>query len=408
MKYNKNLIKFNLKNTKDKEKKTQIFMVFVFKGERIRYFVQRRIEPKYWDNKKQRADTNYPNYRSLNTFLTTLANFLETQYNNLNIIGERVTVEKLRNLLDERIGKEDKQQSLFDYYDEFLEASKNIRRINTLKSHKSTKNKLEEFEAYSKIKLTFDGLDHKFDTQFKDFLIKEAKLTNNTISKYYRTLKVFMNWATEKGYNKSLDFQKFKAKQTEGEIYFLTWEELTGLYELEIKSEKLKRVRDIFCFACFSGLRFSDIANLKQENINNDFIELNTIKTGSKTRIPLNKYSKPIYERYKSDETVFLFPSISNQKMNDYLKELGKLAEIKEPVNIFHYSGTKRIEKIVPKYEVLTFHVARKTFITNAMIRGMSTEVIMDITTHTSYKAFQRYFKIVDEHKKEQMSKVFG
>lgn len=383
-------------------------MVFVFKGKRIRYYVQRRIEPKYWNVKNQRAETKYPNYRDLNTFLNTIANFLEKEYNNLDIIDEKVTIEKLRVLLDERIRKEDKKQSLFNRYDEFLEASKNVRRINTLKSHKSTKKKLEEFEKFKKINLTFENFDSKFDVQFKDYLIKQAKLTNNTISKYYRTLKVFMNWATEKGYNKSLDFQKFKARQTEGEIYFLTWEELMTVYSKEIESEKLKKVRDIFCFACFTGLRFSDIANLKQENVHNGFIELNTIKTGTKTRIPLNKFSQPIYERFKSDETVFLFPSISNQKMNDYLKELGELAEINEPVNIIHYSGTIRKEEIVPKYKVLTFHVARKTFITNAMIRGMSTEVIMDITTHNSHKSFTRYFKIVDEHKKEQMNKVFG
>ena len=108
------------------------------------------------------------------------------------------------------------------------------------------------------------------------------------------------------------------------------------------------------------------------------------------------------------DETYMLFPAISNQKMNTYLKELGKLTELNEPVQIIRFRGSERIEKIVPKYEVLTSHVARKTFITNAMIRGMSTEVIMDITTHHSYKSFQRYFKIVDDHKKSQMDKVFG
>jgi hypothetical protein len=94
--------------------------------------------------------------------------------------------------------------------------------------------------------------------------------------------------------------------------------------------------------------------------------------------------------------------------MNTYLKELGKLAEINTPVQIIRYSGAERIERLVPKYEVLTSHVARKTFITNAMIKGMTTEVIMDITTHSSYKAFKRYFKIVDEQKRSQMNQAFN
>lgn len=406
--YNKNFVKYNLKNASDPNKKTQIILVLAKKGFRLRYYIQRRIEPKYWDTTEQRAKGNYPNKTSLNLFLKTIANFLEDEYNKLDVLGKKITNEKLKELLDERIRKEDKKQSVLDRYDEFLEVSKNIRRINTLKAHKSTRNKLESFQEFKNVHLSFDKFDHKFDVQFKDYLINEKKLTNNTISKYYRTFKVFMKWSTDKGYNKNLDYQKFKAKQTEGEIYFLTWDELMILYELDNINDKLKRVRDVFCFGCFTGLRYSDIENLKQENISNDFIEINTIKTGSKTRIPLNKYSKPIYERYKSDETVYLFPSISNQKVNDYLKDLGKAAKINEPVNIVHYRGTERIEKTVPKYKILTSHVARKTFITNAMIRGMSTEVIMDITTHSSHKSFARYFKIVDEHKKDQMTKVFG
>ena len=221
IKYNKNFVKFNLKESSDPDKKTQITLILVKKGFRLRYYIQRRIEPKYWDFKSQKAKANYPNYSTLNTFLKSIANFVEDEYNKLEIIGEKITTEKLRSLLDERIRKEDRKQSVLERYDEFIELSKNTRRYNTIKNHKSTRNKLEEFQNIRKYKITFESINLKFDDLFKDFLINDAKLTNNTISKYYRTLKVFLKWAAEKGYNKNFDYEKFKAKQTEGgDLFF--------------------------------------------------------------------------------------------------------------------------------------------------------------------------------------------
>lgn len=405
-KYNKDLIKFNLKSYADENAKAQIFLIFNFDGNRLRYYTGKRIEPKYWDKSKQRAKTNYSSAVSLNQFLKTTANFLEDKYNELKILGKKITIDVLKDELNNRFNTTN-GEDVFERFEEFLSSSVNVRAHTTIKRIKTTLSRLREFSEAKKCRITFDTIDLGFDERFKDFLINDKKQTNNTVAKHYKSLKVFLNWATERGYNTNHEFQKFKAKQVDGEIYFLTWDELMKLFYLEITNPKLDRVRDIFCFGCFTGLRFSDILNLKQDNVNNDTIQIQTLKTKGKTIIPLNKYSRMVYEKHKSNETYTLFNSISNQKMNEYLKELGELAEINDPVQIIHYRGTERIEKIVPKYEVLTSHVARKTFITNAMMRGMSTEVIMDITTHNSYKSFQRYFKIVDEHKRTQMNKAF-
>lgn len=407
MKYNKDLVKFNLKNSLNPNEKTQIFLVFNFAGNRLRYYTGKRIEPKHWDKVKQRARSSYENAISLNAFLKTTANFLETEFNESQILKKKISIESLKVALNKRFDQET-EISVFEKFDEFIEASKISKAASTIRKYKTTINQMKRFCDDKRISLTFDSFDLTFDERFKDFLITDLKLTNNTVAKHYKTLKVFLNWATEKGYNKSTEFNKLKAREIDGEIYFLDWDELMRLFYLEIESDKLKRVRDLFCFGCFTGLRFSDIINLKQENINNDTIVVNTLKTGTKAIIPLNKYSRIIYDRYQSADKYNLFQSISNQKMNTYLKELGKLAEINTPVQIIRYSGAERLEKLVPKYEVLTSHVARKTFITNAMIKGMSTEVIMDITTHSSYKAFKRYFKVVDEQKRSQMNNAFN
>ncbi len=406
MKYNKDLIKFNLKNSKNRDEKTQIYLIFNFDGKRLRYYTGKRIEPKHWNITKQRANSSYSSSISLNQFLNTISNFLEDRYNELKILDERITVDILKNELNKRLSQ-DTGENLFDRFEEYIETSKTHRAENTLKKYRTTLKQLKEYSSMKNLKVDYDAIDLPFLEKLSKYLIEEHGLTNNSVAKYFKTLKSFLNWSVDRNYSTNTEFQKFKFKQEDGEIYFLTWDELVKLFELEIKNPKLDRVRDIFCFGCFTGLRFSDILNLKQENISNDTIQIQTLKTKGKTIIPLNKYSREIYEKYKSEEKYMLFGKISNQKMNEYLKELGKLAEINEPVQIIRYRGAERIEKIVPKYEVLTSHVARKTFITNAMMRGMSTEVIMDITTHNSYKSFQRYFKIVDEHKRNQMNKAF-
>jgi integrase len=172
---------------------------------------------------------------------------------------------------------------------------------------------------------------------------------------------------------------------------------------------KYKIVRDMFCFGCFTGLRFSDIMNLKCENIRNGSIYVKTIKNKKSAIIPLTKYSESIVNSYMGNEPDgYLFPRISNQKTNEYLKQIGIIAELNESVTIVSFSGTKRTEKSKLKHEVLTTHVARRTFITNALDRGMPSEVIMDITGHGSHKVFERYYKIIDDQRKREMEKAFN
>jgi hypothetical protein len=93
--------------------------------------------------------------------------------------------------------------------------------------------------------------------------------------------------------------------------------------------------------------------------------------------------------------------------MNDYLKEVGKIAGLDEQIQKVIYKGAQRIEETYKKYELLTTHVARKTFITLSLMEDVPTEVIMSITTHRTHQAFKRYYKIVDRHKKGRMDKVF-
>ena len=132
-------------------------------------------------------------------------------------------------------------------------------------------------------------------------------------------------------------------------------------------------------FCCFTGLRYSDVHNLKKSDIRDGYIEITTVKTAERLIIELNNHSKAILDKYKDVEFEGhkALPVISNQKMNDYLKELGELAEINEPVSETYYKGNKRIDTITPKYALLGTHAGRRTFICNALALGIPAQVVM-------------------------------
>jgi hypothetical protein len=113
----------------------------------------------------------------------------------------------------------------------------------------------------------------------------------------------------------------------------------------------------------------------------------------------LDKYKNVAFEDDKA------LPVISNQKMNDYLKELAELAEINEPVREMYYKGNQRIDEVTPKHALLGTHAARRTFICNALSLGIPPQVVMKWTGHNDYKAMKPYIDIADDIKVSAMDK---
>ncbi|RYE54766.1 MAG: site-specific integrase, partial [Sphingobacteriales bacterium] len=121
---------------------------------------------------------------------------------------------------------------------------------------------------------------------------------------------------------------------------------------------------------------------------------------------PLTPYSKGILAKY--GEMHRPLPIISNQKLNEYIKELCEKAGINEPIEIVRFNGAKRIATTYPKYELIGVHTGRKTFATLSLERGMSAEEVMTITGHKDYQSFKRYVKITEQRKKVVMLKAWG
>ena len=246
------------------------------------------------------------------------------------------------------------------------------------------------------------------------YLQNTAKLLNTTIAKNVGFLRWFLRWAAANGYYSGQAHEnyrpRFKGLDCK-EVIFLSWDELQHFLTFEFAPEvpSFGQVRDVFCFCCFTGLRYSDVAKLRRSDLHLDakppYMSVVTKKTTDRLRIELNKYALAILEKYADvglpgDKAL---PVISNQKMNEHLHDAAEAAGLNEPVNIVAYAGNLRQERVVPKYEVLTTHAGRRTFVVNALRLGIPPAVIMKWTGHSDFKAMRPYIAIVDEAKVENM-----
>jgi integrase len=398
-----------------------IRMRVVYGGNRIDFSTGYRIDAAKWDADKQRVKNGCTNKlkqsaSEINADLLAYYTDIQNIFKEFEVQGRIPSPDQLRevfanrNMQPEAEVPEEKPKILFDTaFDEFIRecGNQNSWGKATYEKFKAVRNHLKGFDAVP----DFEKIDEAWLSAYMTHLRTVCDMRNNTIEKQIHYLKWFLRWSVKKGYNLNATFDSFKPKlkSTQKKVIFLTWKELTRLRECVIPETKkyLERVRDVFLFSCFTGLRHSDIYNLRRSDIKDNHIEITTIKTADSLIIELNNHSKAILEKYKyvHFEGDKALPVISNQKMNDYLKELAELAEIDEPVRETYYKGNERIDEVTPKYALLGTHAGRRTFICNALSLGIPAQVVMKWTGHNDYKAMKPYIDIADDIKAGAMEK---
>lgn len=309
----------------------------------------------------------------------------------------------------EKFGKDELKIGIdfFEAFEDFIIASKHKKTEGTINRYKTLRNFLIHFTEHTKYPIRFDTINQKFEEVFMNYAFEERKTLNNYYGKLISIIKTYMNWAFALGLHKNIDFKKLKRIEDEIEVIYLEKEELIALYEYNFDNDRLDKVRDFFCFGCFTGLRFSDIRNIDKANITDEFIQLNIIKTKTIShRIELNKYSKAILDKYR-DSMYKPLPKISSQKLNKYIKECCEIVGIDEEVTITRYIGKIRTETSNKKYELITSHIARKTFVTNSLLFGMDERVLRETTKHLDEKSFKKYLKIPNSFLSKQMHKTW-
>ena len=392
-----------------------------FASKRIEFTTGYRIDAAKWDTDKQRVRNGCTN--KLKQLASEINASLLGYYTEVQEIFKKFEVEEIMptpeqikeafNALHKPIEEVNPRKStpnaFYKVFDEFVRdcGRQNDWTDSTYEKFAAVKNHLMNFRDG----LTFDFFDEKGLNDYVTYLRDVKEMRNSTIGKQLSFLKWFLRWAFKKGLhqNNAYDSYKPKLKSTQKKIIFLTWEELNKLREFEIPAAKqaLDRVRDVFLFQCFTGLRYSDVFNLRRSDIKGDHIEVTTVKTSDSLIIELNNHSKAILDKYKdvAFEDDKVLPVITNQKMNDYLKELAELAGINEPVRQTYYRGNERIDEVTPKYALLGTHAGRRTFICNALALGIPPQVVMKWTGHSDYKAMKPYIDIADDIKANAMSK---
>ena len=394
-----------------------------FASKRIEFTTGYRIDATKWDADKQRVKNGCSNKlkqsaSEINASLLEYYTEIQSIFKRFEVEDVMPTPEQIKeafNALHKPVSEEPKPKKealpcdFFQVFDDFVEdcGRQNNWTDSTFEKFAAVKNHLTSFREG----LTFEFFDERGLNDYISYLRDVKEMRNTTIGKQLSFLKWFLRWAFKKGVhqNNAYDSYKPKLKSTQKKIIFLTWDELNRLREFKIPSNKqaLERVRDVFLFQCFTGLRYSDVFNLRRSDIKDDHIEVTTVKTSDSLIIELNNHSKAILDKYKdvAFENDKVLPVITNQKMNDYLKELAEMAGIDEPVRQTYYKGNERIDEVTPKYALLGTHAGRRTFICNALALGIPPQVVMKWTGHSDYKAMKPYIDIADDIKANAMSK---
>lgn len=323
------------------------------------------------------------------------------------------TKEQLKDRLSDKPAKS--ERTFFDIYDDFIKDGIETRfwADGTIRRMKTQRNLLKAFNE--KYRLSLKDLDEDMLNRYVAFQTSNCiskkcnknTYTNLSIISNINLLKVFLKWAERKGHSVSPAYKSFKLslKVPEKPVVFLDWDELMRVYNHDFSDYKLLEVvRDGFCLCCFTSLRYSDLANLKKSDVFEDHIVITTVKTSDTIIIDLNKYSKAILDKYKESDGEKAMPVVSINEMNMHLKEICRVCKIDTQIRVTTYVGSKRSSEVKKKWELITSHCGRRTFICNALSMGIAPNIVMKWTGHSDYKAMEPYIDIADKMRKSAMS----
>ena len=399
---------------------TAIYARLCYSGLKFKYYLPESIHPKFWNKETQRAKETqkFKEYPEFNARLDKAESDIKNIHRRfINDNGGIIpSIKTLKSLLDAAFKTVEqpvqREVTFFSLFTDIKNSSEAGTRMNaktgkpisrnTYKTYKTVLTHLSDFQKIYRRKIDFDTIDLEFYSDYTEYLIKgKPKLSTNTIGKHIQIIKLVMNEAAERGIqvNNGYKSKRFRTLKESTDSIYLNDQEIMALEEFDLSDQpRLERVRDLFLVGCRTGLRYSDFSILKPENIKDGFIELTQTKTLDKVVIPVHPSVKIILDKYNGS----LPRAISNQKMNEFLKEIAKKINcLKVPASRSLTKGGVKVTHSLRKCDLITSHTARRSFATNEYLAGTPTLTIMAITGHRTEKAFLTYIKLApQEHAK--------
>ncbi|WP_413671099.1 site-specific integrase [Mucilaginibacter sp. Mucisp86] len=373
-----------------------IYMRITIDSKRTEITTGRECEPSQWIPSAGRMKGTKETVKSLNNYLDTLRAKIDDAHSAMIKAGDDITAESLKCRF---LGKEENPKMLIEIFENHNEKfGKLVGKENSKGTLSRYKISLSHTQRFLKWRFNLSDIpvkkvDHQFITDYDFWLRSERNCGNNSAVKYMRNFKKIITICLDNGWIDRNPFLKYKGKTKRVNRICLEQDDLKRIAEKNFSSARLEQIRDIFLFSCYTGLAYIDIKNLHREHLTNRYdgeiwIMTNRQKTDIPTRVPLLPQAIELIRKYeyhpKCANTGLLFPVPSNQKVNDYLKEIAELCKIKQ---------------------TLTFHIARHTFATTiTLANDVPIESVSVMLGHASIKTTQEYAKVLNLKLSRDMS----
>lgn len=404
---------------------TNVTLIFSFKGRRVVMATGITVPSKHWDSKNRRVKNtrDYPLHIKINSRLNDIEKTVLDVWYNYQKAGLLPSVETFKEELTKRLFTvEQEAPELLPFLQQVIDERRAMKK-NTA-AHTNLAYHLKAYKEARKKAVTFAGLTKEFTNDFTIYLFSRQtneglSLTDTYVNKLLVTLRSVARQANDRGIyaNAPILGVKLEVKVKKADNIYLNESELLRLFRLELEhGSRLGKVRDAFLIGAYTGLRFSDYIHVRPESFQDvqhgdkvvKCLVVTTQKTKTKVTLPIshpeliavlerNNWSSPKWGNRGED-------AISNQKLNQYLKELGKLAGLVQAIEINEYRAGGHEKKAVQKWELISSHTARRSFATNAFKAGVPIKNIIEFTGHSTVEQFMDYIKTTAEESAVMLS----
>lgn len=385
----------------------QIRLRVTFSGHRVDISTGLSYDPDKWVDGKAKPNTKNQNRQSateVNNSIARMVQVVDDYFVRCDLQGISPSVDALKKTCSSSNSKA-KSLTFSQVFSEFVISENAVRKFSEsrLKSLSWFRKTIEtEYENLSIRDITTEWVvaaKNKMAESYLDSSLSLMQINFNMFLKYTNKRNLTNVAVRETNI-------KIKKIKEDAQIY-LEDDELQRIRDVELTDPTLDYYRDVFVFACYSGLRISDIRRLKKSDVANDKITKDTLKTGKVLHIELNKFTQHLFDKYSQlfPDSKKLFALPISTINNIHLKEIGRIAKVDKMVTIVKYKSGKKIEITKPKYEHLSSHAARRTFVVQCLELGIPPLVIIKWTGHANLTQLAPYIAVVDSLKKKEMDK---